>query len=441
MLKLVSFSSLVSVLAVACEVRAGEHSDPIAHVLVALGIILLGAKLGGDLVTRLGQPAVLGELAFGVLLGNVRWFGFDAKTLIATDPAIDMLSRLGVILLLFEVGLESTVAQMLEVGLSSFLVATIGVVTPAILGYGVSAWFLPASSPYVHVFLGTALCATSVGITARVFKDLGHAQTEEARIVLGAAVIDDVMGLIVLAVVTGSIGAASGGVALAPLEIGWIVAKAMLFLCGSLLIGMRITPRIFNWASKLQARDVLLALGLAFCFALAFLADALGLAPIVGGFAAGLTLESVHYRDFTDRGEHGLEDLVRPLSAFLVPVFFVLMGLRTDLSSFLQPGAAGLATALTLVAVLGKQACYFGVRKRSLDRLSVGIGMIPRGEVGLIFASLGSTLLLDGKPVLGPSEYSAVIIMVIATTLITPPALEWSIGRQRAGAPVSRVSA
>jgi Kef-type K+ transport system membrane component KefB len=318
---------------------------------------------------------------------------------------------------------------MLEVGLSSFLVASVGVITPCLLGYAVSAYFLPHSSAYVHVFLGAALCATSVGITARVFKDLGRYKSEEARIVLGAAVLDDVMGLVVLAVVTGMIGAASSGHGMSLVAVGWILAKALLFLCGALLVGMSVTPRIFSWASKLRANDVLLALGLGFCFILAFLANAMGLAPIVGAFAAGLVLETVHYRDFTDRGEHGLEHLVRPLAAFLVPVFFVLMGMRTDLRSFLQPAAAGLAAALTLVAIVGKQACYFAVSERGLDRLSIGIGMIPRGEVGLIFANLGSTLMLDGKPVIGASEYSALVSMVIITTLITPPALGWSLGR------------
>jgi Kef-type K+ transport system membrane component KefB len=409
-----------------------SYPDPLPALLLALGVILLGAKLGGDLAVRLRQPAVLGELVFGVVLGNLAWLGYDGAAFIASDPNIDMLARLGVIMLLFEVGLESTVGQMLEVGLPSLVVATIGVVTPCILGYAVSALLLPAASLYVHCFLGATLCATSVGITARVLKDLKRSQTEEARIILGAAVIDDVMGLVVLAVVSGSIAAADSGGSLSPLRVASIVLKALAFLGGSLLVGVHVTPRVFTFASKLRAADVLLAVGLCFCFGLAWLASALELAPIVGAFAAGLILEAVHYRDFTERGEHGLEGLVKPLAAFLVPVFFVLMGMRTDLRSFAQPGTLVLALALTAAAILGKQLCYFGVPRAGLDRLSIGIGMIPRGEVGLIFASMGASLSLGGKPLLEPAQYSAIVIMVIATTLATPPALKWSLARWNA---------
>jgi Kef-type K+ transport system membrane component KefB len=408
-----------------------SHADPVASVIVALGVILLGAKLGGDVAVRLRQPAVLGELVFGVLLGNLPLVGFHGAAFMVTDPSVDMLSRLGVILLLFEVGLESTVAQMLEVGLSSFIVASIGVIVPCILGYFACVVLLPHASFYEKAFLGATLCATSVGITARVLKDLDHSQTEEARIILGAAVIDDVMGLVILAVVAGLIGAANSGTTLSGLHVLGILLKALAFLGGSLAIGVRFVPRFFALASRLRARDVLLAIGLAFCFGLSWLASRIELAPIVGAFAAGLILENVHYRDFTDRGEHGLEELVKPLAAFLVPVFFVLMGMRTDLRSFAQPGTLGLAVALTAAAIVGKQFCYFGVLKRGLDRLSVGIGMIPRGEVGLIFASMGISLQLGGKSVIGPAEYSAVVIMVIVTTLVTPPALKWSLARRR----------
>jgi Kef-type K+ transport system membrane component KefB len=408
-----------------------SHADPFAAVVLALSVILLGAKLGGELAVRLRQPVVLGELLFGVLLGNLPLLGYHGAAFIVTDPSIDMLSRLGVILLLFEVGLESTVAQMLEVGLSSFAVASIGVVAPCILGYAVGLVLLPQASFYLHAFLGATLSATSVGITARVLKDLGHAQSEEARIILGAAVIDDVMGLTLLAVVTGMIVAADGGGTISAGHVLGIVAKALAFLFGSLLIGVRVTPRLLGLASKLRAPDVLLAVGLTFCFGLAWLASRLELAPIVGAFAAGLILERMHYRDFTARGERGLEELIKPLAAFLVPVFFVSMGAQTDLRSFAQPGTLLLASALTLAAIVGKQFCYLGVLKSGLDRLSVAIGMIPRAEVGLIFASIGASLRLDGKPIIDPSAYAAVVIMVIVTTLLTPPALKWSLARGR----------
>ena len=373
--------------------------DPIAPLILSLALILVAAKVGGHLAGRLGQPPVLGELAAGVLLGNLTLVGFYGLDYLKTDEAIAMLSSLGVIILLFQVGLESTVAQMMKVGVSSFAVATIGVIGPFVLGWGVGAWLLPQASMYAHIFLGATLTATSVGITARVLKDLRRSQTDEARIILGAAVIDDVQGLVILAVVTGIIAAANQGDGLSYAAIGGVVLKATGFLVGALVLGVYVSPRLFSLASKLEASGVLLAVGLAFCFSLAWLAAFIGLAPIVGAFAAGLVLEDVHYRDFVSRGERSLEQLIEPIASFLVPIFFVVMGVRTDLRAFTQPGVLGLAAALTVAAIAGKQLCALGVTVRGLDRLSIGIGMIPRGEVGLIFANIGMTLMVAGEPV------------------------------------------
>jgi Kef-type K+ transport system membrane component KefB len=415
--------------AAALASQGAEHGDPVASVVLALTVILVVAKLGGELAVRLGQSAVLGELVVGVLLGNLRMVGYSGLDHLWADPAIDMLARLGVLVLLFEVGLESTVGQMLKVGLPSLLVASLGVITPFALGWGVGAWLLPGHGVYVHAFLGATLCATSVGISARVLKDLGRLQTPEARIILGAAVLDDVMGLVVLAVVTGMIGAAEQGASFSVASVVVIVLKATAFLVVSLFLGVRLSPRVFHLASKLHARGVLLALGLALCFLFSWLANVVGLASIVGAFAAGLILEDVHYRDFVDRGEHPLEDLIQPISAFLAPIFFVLMGLRTDLRSFALPATLGLAGALVLAAVLGKQACSLGVWGRGVDRLTVGLGMIPRGEVGLIFANIGVGLTLGGQPILDRGTFSAVVVMVIVTTLVTPIALKFSLER------------
>jgi Kef-type K+ transport system membrane component KefB len=411
---------------------AGEtdgHVDPVGNVALALVIILIVAKLGGDLAVRLGQPAVLGELIGGILVGTLAPLGISSLEWLKTDPHLDMLARIGVLILLFEVGLESTVGQMWEVGYSSLLVATLGVAAPFALGWGVGAWMLPEQGPYVHAFLGATLTATSVGITARVLKDLGRSKSNEARVVLGAAVIDDVLGLVILAVVTGMITAANRGGSLAAGEIVLILTKAIGFLVGALVLGVLFSKRFFSLASNLRARGVLLATGLAFCFFLSWLSGIIGLAPIVGAFAAGLILEDVHYRDFVDRGEHGLEDLIHPISSFLVPIFFVVMGMRANLKSFLQPGIIGVAVALTVVAILGKQACSLGVLGKGVDRLSVGIGMIPRGEVGLIFANIGAALSIDGHRIISESTFAAVVVMVIVTTMVTPPALKWSLGR------------
>ncbi|MEO8075983.1 MAG: cation:proton antiporter [Acidobacteriota bacterium] len=413
---------------------AGTESgpaDPIASLVLALALILVAAKVGAHFAVRIGQPPVLGELLAGVVLGNLTLVGYSGLDGLKTDAAVDMLSRLGIILLLFQVALESTVGQMLKVGLSACVVATLGVIGPFLLGWGVGAWLLPDATVYAHIFLGAALTATSVGITARVLKDLGQSQSDEARIILGAAVIDDVQGLIILAVVTGIIAAANSGAALSYQAIGFVVGKATVFLVGSLVLGVYLSPRLFLLASKLEARGVLLAFGLAFCFLQAWLASAIGLAPIVGAFAAGLVLEDLHYQDFVSRGEHTLDQLVEPIASFLVPVFFVVMGARTDLHAFAQPGVLGLAAALTAAAIAGKQLCALGVVGKGVDRLSVGVGMIPRGEVGLIFANIGLTLMVGGRPVIDQSVFAAVVVMVITTTVITPPALKWSFGRSR----------
>ena len=394
--------------------------DPVAPVLLALAVILAGAKLGGDVAERVGQPAVLGELVVGIVLGNLDLVGVPWFRTVVSDHTIDVLARLGVVLLLFEVGLESTVGDMLKVGGRSLLVAVLGVVTPWALGWWVGALLLPDASPYVHAFLGATLTATSVGITARVLKDLGRAQSPEARIILGAAVIDDVLGLVILAVVAAVITAADRGSDLSYTAVGVILAKALLFLLGALVLGVAVSPRLFALAGRLRGSGLLLTTALVFCFVLAYLASAVGLAAIVGAYAAGLVLEADKPR---------LAELVRPIGTLLVPVFFVLMGMRVELRSFAHPDVLGLALLLTLAAIAGKQACALGGLGAALDRLSIGIGMIPRGEVGLIFANLGLSLTLHGERIVSPAIFSGLVIMVLLTTLITPPALKWSLAR------------
>ena len=332
-------------------------------------------------------------------------------------------------LLLFEVGLESNVREMLSVGTSSLVVALLGVVAPFFLGWGVSAWMLPHEDLLVHLFIGATLCATSVGITARVLTDLGKVTTREAKIILGAAVIDDVLGLVILAVVSGVITAANTGGQLAALDVLWIIGKATLFLIGAIVIGSWVSPRLFRLASKLRIKGMLLTLSLCFCFLLAYLANVIELAPIVGAFAAGLVLDEVHYKDFLDRGDHSLEELIHPINIFLVPVFFVLMGIKVDLSTFGQVEVLGFAAVLSIVAIIGKMSCAGGVLEKDLDRISVAVGMVPRGEVCLIFAGIGASLVLHGQPVISVSTFSAVVIMVIITTLITPPVLKITLAR------------
>lgn len=407
------------------------HTDTLAPVVLALAFILAVAKIGGDVAERVGQPAVLGELIVGVIAGNLSLVGIDGLQFIATNQTLSVLAQLGAIILLFEVGLESTVRDMMRVGLRSLTVAVLGVITPFALGWWVSSLLLPQQSLYVHAFLGAALTATSVGITARVLKDLGRSQSPEARIILGAAVIDDVLGLVVLAAVAAVISAADSGNAFSYAALAMILGKALLFLFGALTIGVVFSSRLFSLASRLRGSEVLLATALVFCFTLAWVASVIGLAPIVGAYAAGLILEDVHYRQLAAKEERQLEELIRPISAFLVPVFFVLMGMQVDLTAFARPEIIGLAAALTAAAIIGKQACGFGAVGARLDWVSIGIGMIPRGEVGLIFANIGLNLVVRGERIIDAATYSAVVIMVVFTTLITPPALKWSLNRRK----------
>jgi Kef-type K+ transport system membrane component KefB len=413
----------------------GAHHDPIAPALLALACIIAAAKLGAECALRLGQAPVLGELLAGLLVGNLDMLGVPHLEWMATDSTVDMFARLGVILLLFEVGLESTVHEMLRVGWSSLLVAVLGVVAPFGLGWGASAWLIPEAGAYTHAFIGATLTATSVGITARVLKDLGRGRSNEARIILGAAVIDDVLGLVILAVVTGVIAAASAGRSISPGEVSVTLLSATGFLFGAILVGAWLSPRFYRLAARLRAPGVLLAVSLAFCFLLSWAANAIGLAPIVGAFAAGLILERAHYQDFVSRGEHELEELVHPITSFVVPVFFFVMGMRTDLRAFQEEGVLLLAGVLTVAAVVGKQACSLGVVRGAADRLTVGLGMIPRGEVGLIFANIGLGLSVAGTPVISPSTFSAVVVMVILTTMVTPALLKWSVTRHGSAEP------
>jgi len=409
----------------------GGHGGPVLDILLELIIILLAAKLGGDLLERFKQPAVLGELIMGMVIGNLHLIGFDLFEPFKVNVTLEVLAEIGVIILLFEVGLESTVKEMMKVGLASFMVAVFGVVVPFFLGWGVGVLFLPEESTLVHVFIGATLTATSVGITARVLQDIGKINTKEAKIILGAAVIDDILGLMILAVVAGVITAAASGSGegISSVQILWIIAKAVLFIVGAIVIGAIVLPAYFKFGFVLRGKGVFLSFCLLVCFLLAFLAGKAGLAPIVGAFAAGLILEEVQYKDFRDRGEHQVEELIAPIAVFLVPIFFVRMGMMVDLVTFTHMHILGFAAVTTIVAILGKQACSLAIFDKTINRFAIGLGMIPRGEVGLIFAGIGAKLMLDGHPVISSSTYSAVVIMVIVTTLVTPPALKASLLR------------
>lgn len=408
-----------------------NSSHEIAQVLLALLVALTAAKLGGELFVRIGQPSVLGELVLGIVVGNLTLVGFGGLDFISRNLTIEMLGEIGVILLLFQVGLESDIEKTMKVGVSALLVASLGVIAPLVLGFIASSLLLPGHGFYVHLYIGVALCATSVGITARVLRDLHKSNTAEARIILGAAVLDDVMGLVLLAVMQGAITAANTGKPVQALDFVIIVGKAVVFLIAAPIVGRIFAPKLFNFVAKFKAEDLLLVTALGICFGFAYIASLIGLAPIVGAFAAGLILDEAHWASFRRRGEQSVDELIAPIAGFLVPIFFFRMGAGVELKELIRPQALFLASGLMVAALLGKQVCGLGVLQKGLDRLSVGIGMIPRGEVGLIFAAIGTRLILDGEPVIGAGVFSGVVAVVVLSTVITPPLLKWSLTRRQ----------
>lgn len=420
-------------------------SGVVGENLLWLALILMSARMFAPLAQRIGFPAVLGELLLGVALGNLGLFGLHYFEDIPRDPIIAFLAELGVIVLLLQIGLETRLADLLRVGGRAAAVGTFGIVAPFALGaFVVGPWLLPGLDTNAYLFLGATLSATSVGITGRVFRDLGRLGSPAARIVLGAAVIDDVLGLVILAVVSSlvQVGEISAG------EVSWIIGKSVLFLGGSIWLGRWIAPHSSRWLAKLDSGpSMLFAQVLATGLFLAWLAHVMGLAPIIGAFAAGLLFEPLYLRVFqmppivleiekllrepegrglVDRlapilGKHSghqHEHMLEPIGYFFVPVFFVLTGMQVDLQTLADPTVVAIALGITMAAVVGKLAA--GVFAGDAGKWVVGWGMVPRGEVGLIFAMVGKQL-----GVMSETMFSVVVIMVILTTLITPPMLTW----------------
>ena len=413
------FSLLLALFAAipATALASGDAHGLGYEVWLILAGMLLAAKMGGEIAVRLNQPSVLGELCAGIILGNLYLVGIHTFEGAAQLVPVEFLAELGVVLLLFEVGLESTLTEMKAVAPTSGLVAIIGVVVPMLLGYGASLWLLPDAPFALHLFIGATLTATSVGITARVLKDLNAMGRPETRVILGAAVIDDVLGLIVLAVVA---SIAEFGAVPGPMDLGLIIGLAGGFLLGALLLGAYVMPGVFRLASKLRTPDVLAAVAIGLCLLLAGISGAAGLAPIVGAFAAGLILDEVHVRPFGHKSAHDLSEIIGPIVAIMAPIFFVRTGMMVQLGG-IGTGPLLLALALTVVAIVGKLVSGLGVRGNAIDKLTVGIGMVPRGEVGLIFANVGAGIQFEGEPLIEAGVYAAIVLMVMATTVVTPP--------------------
>ncbi len=446
---------------------AAGTGDPIAPVILGVTLIIAFALLGRYLARRLGQPSVMGELIMGILLGNLLYFfGVDFITVLREGTAVfdiveralagqsweaaaaevlpadkageilailqgpggadilhvvqavDLFSRYGVIFMLFLVGLETSLQELRRVGSDSVRVALIGVAAPFVLGFATALVLLPEKSLDTDLFIAAALCATSVGITARVLRDLNQHRSPEAHVILGAAVMDDVLGLVILTIVSGIV--VTGGLDLG--HISETVLKAALFLAGALWLGPAFLRAVIHLMRRMALVEAKLFVSFLFVMLLAWLANLAGLATIVGAFAAGVILHDGYFQAWHERGggqrPFSIQELVAPLEAVLAPVFFVLMGIQVKVETFLDLQVVLLALGLLLAAVVGKLASGWGAAAPA-NRWAIGLGMMPRGEVGLIFASIGK-----GLGVIDDALFASVVLLVIITTLITPPALK-----------------
>jgi len=438
-------ASLVAPMPLLATVEAENSPIVLAGVLLSLVVIYLASKLGAELAKRFDFPPVLGELVAGVIVGvsALHLIIFPESGLSASDSAvmtvlqwinhlspaaltsvfesqsevISVLAELGVIILLFEIGLESDLRQLKEVGTQAVLVACVGVAVPFAAGTaGLMMLFHVPAIP--AIFAGAALTATSIGITSKVLSELGQLKSKEGQIIVGAAVIDDVLGIIVLAVVASL--AKTGEIDVA--NVIYLIVSATAFLLGSILLGGIFNKTFVAIVEKLKTRGNVVMPAFIFAFFMAFLGNAIHLEAILGAFAAGLVLDETDARN-------ELDELVKPIADLLVPIFFVTVGARADLG-VLNPtvpeNRAGLLIAgfLMVVAILGKVVTGWAVfGQPGINRLAIGVGMIPRGEVGLVFAGIGSASGVLDKPL----EVS-IIIMVILTTFLAPPFLRIAFG-------------
>jgi Kef-type K+ transport system membrane component KefB len=374
----------------------------IAEFLITLVAIFGAAKLFGEIAERLRQPAVLGELIGGIVVG--------VSVLGLVDPhdtTIHLLSELGVILLLFMIGLETDLKKLLAVGPASLAVAVVGVALPFLFGYLVGQWL--GYAPVLSIFLGAALTATSVGITARVLSDLGHLQTRESQVVLGAAVLDDIIGLVILTIVS----ALAAGATLTVGSVARTTIVAFGFVVLAIVVGGFLVRYLIAVIARLRVAGALSFSAMMFAFILAYLAEAAGSALIVGAFAAGLVLAR------TEKARQ-IEREVHDVAQFFVPIFFISVGAAVDLKSLnpFDPASREfliIGLVLALVGIVGKVLAGYVAIGKGLRRLVIGVGMIPRGEVGLIFAQIGLAAGL-----LSAGLYSSVALMVMITTFVGP---------------------
>lgn len=384
-------------------------------VLLGIVIVLVSAKLGEVWARRLGLPQVLGELSMGILLGNVYLFsGWQFFNFIGESPFLRVLGDLGAMTLLLAIGLRTDLGAMSQVGISALLVAMLGIIVPAGLGFFTCQLLIPDTSIYTRSFLIAALCVNSVGIAIRVFMEFGRLDTSEARIVIAATLLDAILIFLIVGVLGGMIQAGHLS------EMGALMAggQAVLFLLFIGVISLRYGREIGFFITEKFPENLKVFAVVVMCLFLAYLAGVVRVSPIVGAFGAGLLLHNVRSRD-SNGSERGMEELIRPAYWILVPIFFVLLGTGIRLESFFDKEAVLLGLAVTVVAVLGKLAAGLGVIESGVNRLWVGMGMVPRAEMALTVASMGET-----AKILDPMACSAIIIMTVITSLFGPPFLK-----------------
>lgn len=374
-----------------------EHSS---QVLLELFLMFAGGKLLAEIFEWLRQPGVLGELVAGVLLGP------SLLNLVHPNELTLGIAEVGAVFLLFTVGLETKPRDLLEVGWTAVAVGILGVVLPFLLGL----WYMKFAghSTVESIFVGAAMVATSVGITARVLADLGALSTRAARVILAAAVLDDILGLLVLAVVS---SLSTGQIHY--VQLLTVAGEAVVFALLMIFFASRVIGRFQPHVEKLRAQNSAFILSIILCLGLSLASVYIGMAAIVGAFLSGLALA-----DHSERWK--LHENAHPLSEFLAPFFFVILGVQVNVRTFATPGLIGMACIICVLAILGKLVgCGLGsLRLGYKDALRVGVGMIPRGEVGLIVAGVGLTLRTISDAV-----YSIVLVMSIVTTLVAPPFL------------------
>lgn len=390
----------MTVVGVVAQPAAGVGHG-MSELLVVLVAVILCTQLLGLLAQRIRQPAVLGELLAGVVLG-----GSVLGLLDPADRVVAALAEIGVLVLLFEIGLHTDLKALVRVGRSASMVGVVGLIVPFGLGFVVAQALGVAMIP--ALVCAAALTATSIGISARVLSDLGQLKSPEGQVVLGAAVLDDILGLVVLSVVTGVVG----GAAVTAVGVTKTAAVALGFVIGAVVLGTRAIPPLFRLVDRARTAGTLGLVALAFAFSLAWLADAAGSAMIIGAFAAGLILHPTPQREAIERA-------TTRLGHFFVPFFFASVGAAVQLSELARPRALLIGGVLFAIGVFGKVVAGYAPWWFKGRKLMVGVAMIPRGEVGLIFAQLG---LATGA--LSPDLFGAVMLMVLGTTFITPPLLD-----------------